>query len=368
MKSQFTFTGEGFKWKIQNHLTNTMEDVNAEQFSERKKDKLKKATAKLVKTSEYYITEMELTTTEKTALENDFTRQLNDIRALTNTRNSDLFDLLLQKVAENLNINRNDNKELKKVDLDNTQYKLDLNEVCDQFGITYRSAYNLCNDFLKILVDDLHFKFKAPKRKGDPFPTLGRFNAVSSSIIRKNTLIVNFTREFMFVLANTGNRLPMLNVGLDYNAKQLKYMNPLRRKLELYWWECVKESKKKFGVNTRIKLANILPIFSGADIKQRPLESFIQPLKNHISWLEDTEHFKCKFTGPKGAPLPADFRRYLDVNKDGALIRESDAGEGVSTVPRIKVNELLNNVYLTYTFLEQPNSTDGKKKGKKADK
>ena len=367
MKSQFTFTGEGFKWKIQNHLTNTMEDVNAEQFSERKKDKLKKATAKLVKTSEYYITEMELTTTEKTALENDFACQLNDIRALTNTRNSDLFDLLLQKVAENLNINRNDNKELAKIDLNKTQYKLDLNEICDQFGITYRSAYNLCNDFLKILVDDLHFKFKAPKRKGDPFPTLGRFNAVSSSVIRKNTLVVNFTREFMFVLANTGNRLPMLTAGLNYDAKSLKYMGPLRRKLELYWWESLKEFKKKFGVNTRIKLANILPIFSGIDMSKNPIR-FVNSLKDHLSHLEETGYFNCKFTGPKGAPLPADFRRYLDVNKDGALIRESDAGEGVSTVPRIKVNELLNNVYLTYTFIENPDDTDGKKKGKKADK
>jgi hypothetical protein len=365
MSNQFEFTSVGYKWKMQNHLTNTMEDATAEQFSERKKDRLGKATAKLTKKSECYTTEMELTTIEKTALEDDFARQLNDIKALTNTRNSDLFDLLLQLVAENLNINRNDNKELEKIDLSKTQYKLALNEVCDRFGITYRSAYNLCNDFMKVLVDDLHFKFRVQKRKKDDFTTLGRFNAVSSSVIRRNTLIVNFTPEFMFVLANTGNRLPMLTVGLDYNPKQLKYMGPLRRKLEFYWWECVKDSKKKFGVYVRLKLANLLPYFSGADMKQRPLESFVNPLKRHLSHLEGTGYLKCKFTGPKGAPLSSDFRSYLEVNKDGELIAECEAGEGVNAVPRIKVNDLLNNVYLTYTFLENPETKGTKKTRKK---
>ena len=349
--------GEGYKWKMQNHLTNTMEEASEADYTERKKDRLKHATAKLVKASEHYTTELELTTEEKTALESDFARQLNEIKSLTSTRAIDLFDLLLQKVAENPDINKDNAKELVKIDVNKTQYKLDLNEVCKLFNIEYRSAYNLCTNFMKILVNDLHFKFKAPKHKNDPYITLGRFNAVSSSVIRKNKLIVNFTREFMFVLANTGNRLPMLNAGLDYNPKQLKYMGQLRNKLQLYFFECQLNAKQY----ARLKLANILPLFSGADMKQNPLRNFINPLKRHLSHLEGTGLSKCKFTGAKGAPLSADFRHYLDVTKDGELITECEAGEGVNAVPRIKVNELLNNVYLSYTFLDRPETKITKK-------
>lgn len=353
--------GEGYKWKMQNHLTNTMEEASEADYTERKKDRLGHATAKLVKASEHYTTELELTTEEKTALESDFARQLSEIKSLTSTRAIDLFDLLLQKVAENLNVNKGQSKDLIHIDAKKTQYKLDLNEVCKLFNIEYRSAYNLCTNFMKILVNDLHFRFKAPKRKKDDFAVLGRFNAVSSSVIRKNQLIVNFTREFMFVLANTGNRLPMLNAGLDYNPKQLKYMGQLRNKLQLYFYECQLNAKQY----ARLKLANISPLFGGADMKQRPLESFINPLKRHLSHLEGTGFFKCKFTGAKGAPLSADFRRYLDVNKDGELITESEAGENVSAVPRIKVNELLNNVYLSYTFLDRPETKITKKTAQK---
>lgn len=349
--------GKEYKWKMQNHLTNTMEEASEADYTERKKDRLGHATAKLVKASEHYTTELELTTEEKTALESDFARQLNEIKSLTSTRAIDLFDLLLQKVAENPDINKDNAKELVKIDVNKTQYKLDLNEVCKLFNIEYRSAYKLCTNFMRILVNDLHFRFKAPKHKNDPYITLGRFNAVSSSVIRKNKLIVNFTREFMFVLANTGNRLPMLNAGLDYNPKQLKYMGQLRNKLQLYFFECQLNAKQY----ARLKLANILPLFSGGDIKQNPLRDFINPLKRHLSHLEGTGLFKCKFTGAKGAPLSADFRHYLDVTKDGELITECEAGEGVSAVPRIKVNELLNNVYLSYTFLDRPETKITKK-------
>lgn len=349
--------GDHYKWKIQNHLTNTMQEASAADFKERKKNRLKQSTAKLVKASEYFISELELTTEEKTALKDDFTRQLNDIKTLTGTRSIDLFDLLMQKVAENPNINKENAKTLAQIDIDKTQYKLDLNEVCKLFNIEYRSAYNLCANFMRILINNLHFKFKLPKRKNDPYVMLGRFNAVSSTNLAKNILTVNFTSEFIFVLASTGNRLPMLNVGLDYNPKQLKYMGQLRNKLQLYFFECQLNAKQY----ARLKLINILPLFSGADMKQRPLESFINPLKRHLSHLEGTGLFKCKFTGSKGAALSSDFRHYLDVNKEGELIKDIEAGEGVNSVPRIKVNELLNNVYLSYTFLERPETKITKK-------
>ena len=339
---------DSYRSKMQSHLTNTVESATPKSFTDRKKNRLGAATTKLINACDRYSTQIELTTEEKTALTNDFTRQLEAIKTVTSSRFVDVFDLLLEQIALDAGVNKH--IDLSTIKEGHTRFKLDVNEVCRRFKISYKGALNLLNEAGRILITEMHFVFRDLKRKNSKLGDIKRFNAVSSTAIQNNALTVNFTTEFITVLALTGNRRPTLIEGLDYNPKQLKYMGQLRNKLEDQFFE----NEMNAGQYQRLKLANILPVFGGANMAKNPLQTFINPLKRHLSHLESTALFKCKFTGAKGAPLPSNFRDYLEVNKDGELIKECEPGEGVNAVPRIKVNELLNNVYLSYTFLERP--------------
>lgn len=338
---------ENYRNKMQSHLTNTIENATPNGFIDRKKNRLGKATAKLLNAGNCYSTQIELTTEEKTALSTDFNRQLEAIKTVTSSRFVDVFDLLLEEIAKDIGVNKH-------LDLNTLQehtcFSLNVDEVCKRFGITYKGALNLLNDVSQRLISELHFVFRDLKNKKSKLGEIRRFNAVEETSLKKNMLTVRFTGTFIKVLAFTGNRRPTLIEGMDYNPKQLKYMGQLRNKLEDLFFE----NELNAGKYQRVKLANILPIFSSANMAKNPLQTFINPLKRHLSHLEETGLFKCKFTGAKGALLPSIYRDYLEVTKEGELIKDLEAGDGVKSVPRIKVNELLNNVYLSYTYLDRP--------------
>lgn len=351
MGLQYDENKEAYRKKVQTHFTSTLEGAIPADFKERKVNKLGVATAKLAKACDRYSSQIQLTTQEKTALVDDFENQLKAIKAVTSTRFVDVFDLLIMEFSDDPHFLKE--VTMKEAHDHNKFYEIKIDDVCHLFGITYAPAYHLLKETGEILRNNLKFNFTDKKRK---YGTSTFINGVSSATVQKGALIVHFTDEFLYLLS-MGERRPVLVPALKYDAKQLKYMGQLRNRLESQFWL----NHLNSGQYQRISLAHIAPLFYGANIKQRPRESFINPLKRHLSFLEDTGFFKFTFTGAKGAPLSADFRAYLDVNKDGGLIRESDAGEGVSTVPRIKVNELLNNVYISYTFLKRPNMKITKK-------
>ena len=346
---------EGYRKKVQTHFTSTLEESTPEDFKDRKVNKLSISSTKLTNICDRYSTEISLTTQEKKALTNEFENQLKAIKAVTNTRFIDVFDLLLMEFSDDPDFLNP--VTMKEAHDHNKYYKIKIDDVCHLFDIAYDTAYHLLKDTGEILRDCLKFNFYDKKRK---YGTSAFINGVSSTTIEKGALVVHFTDEFLYLLS-LGERRPVLISALKYNAKQYQYMGQLRNRLESQFWL----NHLNSGQYQRISLAHIAPLFYGANIKKRPRESFINPLKRHLSFLEDTKYFKFTFTGAKGAPLSSDFRHYLEVNKEGGLIKESEPGEGVTAIPRIKINDLLNNVYISYTFLNRPKMQITKKTAQK---
>lgn len=343
---EYKHDNDDYKIKIQSPVTATLETATRKDFKERKKNLEGVSTANLVNTNEKYSTEIQITTEEYNNLKDDFTRQLQAIKAVTNSRFIDVFDLIINKYATDPDFYKK-KMTLKEVHNNNKEYVLKVDEVCHLLGISYDTAYRLLSEVTEYLNNNLHFSFKAYKRKFAPVKHIQGFQSLTLS---NGKLEIYFSEPFLHLLSHFGERRPLLVHALNYDAKQLKYMGKLRNKLESDFFLSLLNS----GQYKRIRLINILPLFDGANIKKRPKESFIEPLKRHLSFLEESGFFQCSFTGAKGINLSSDYRAYLEVDRDGKLIKDIEAGAGIKTIPRIKVNELLNNVYLSYTFLERP--------------
>jgi hypothetical protein len=160
-----------------------------------------------------------------------------------------------------------------------------------------------------------------------------------------------------------GTRRPLLN-NFDYDAKTCIYMGKLRNKLETIFYA----NELNSGKYQRLKIKNLLPIFYKADITKNPKKTFIDPLKKHLAEMGKTGEFVFYFTGEKGKKLDKSYCNYLDLDENGHLISEHEAQE-IEEIDnyrnRVKINELLENVYLNYTFQERPKMQITKKTAQK---
>lgn len=335
-------------------------------------NRLGERTADLVKEDDTYKNEIKITTHENSkkieSLEQelksnkklqkeqkkDLTKQLKELQEsaietvvsqLTTTRFIDVFHLLLTKMAVIKTVVNTYDLTLDNITGTHTRFSVHINDVCKFFGISYVTAFELLEDTGEKL-KRITIKYDNKKQKNSLIK--GWFVILQSYELRNNVFTFEFSNKFALLMLKTGNIRPTLADTYNYNANELRFMGRLRYKLENDFFT----SKLNAGQIKRIRLSNLVGLFNG-DLSKNPKRIF-DSLRNHLSFLQNTGCFKCKFTAERGEPLPAEYIQYLELNKDGTLKDNETIEEIELTSKRVKVKDVLENVMLSYTFLERP--------------
>lgn len=284
----------------------------------------------------------------------DLTKQLEKLQEcaietvvsqLTSTRFIDIFTLLLTKMAIAKTVVNSQTLTLDTINGTHTRFSLGINEVCQMLGIEYRAAFNLLEQTGESL-KRITIKYDNKREKNALIK--GWFVILQSFDVHKNIFTFEFSNKFALLMFKTGNIRPTLADTYNYDARELKHLGRLRYKLENDFFT----SKLNAGQIKRVRLINLVGLFNG-DISKNP-KRILDLLRVHLSFLQNTDCFKCAFTLSKGEPLPAEYIDYLELASDGTLKENEELDEIKIFSNRIKVKELLNNVMLSYTFLERP--------------
>lgn len=319
-----------------------------------------------------YKTKVELTTTnnlsEITSLENQLKRnkllpaqkralkkQIDELKnqtldycinKLAHTRIIDVFTLLQVEISNNLN---EKNMTLEEAKQKEWCFSLSIAYVQKMLNVEYWSALQYLEglaDLLKIIT------LTALENRRTSHPDFVDINVTIQREKKKGVFYFYFHPAFI-ALMSWGTRRPLL-VNFDYDAKTCIYMAKLRYKLESIFYT----NELNSGDYQRIKIENLLPIFYKADIAKNPKKTFVEPLKKHLAEMGKTGEFVFYFTGEKGKKLDDRYCNYLDLDKAGHLKSEQEGLEieeiDLNNRSRVKINELLENVYLNYTFLDRP--------------
>lgn len=278
------------------------------------------------------------------------------INKLAHTRIIDVFNLLQVEIANNL---YEKNMTLEEAKQKEWIFSLSIEHVQKMLNVEYWAA----NQYLEGLADLLKIiTLTATENVRNGHPDFIDINVTIQREKKKGVFYFYFHPAFI-ALMSWGTRRPLLN-NFDYDAKNCIYMGKLRNKLETIFYT----NELNSGNYQRLKIKNLLPIFYKADISKNPKKTFIEPLKKHLAEMGKTGEFVFYFTGERGKKLEDNYRNYLDLDADGHLKSEQESLE-IEEIDnyrsRVKINELLENVYLNYTFQERPKMQITKKTAQK---
>ncbi len=357
---------------LQNNTTSIISEMTPKQFEKTAPDRMRQVKATMHDSNRVYEHDIQLTATDFTfEIENletklqskhltsgqrkSIIKERNDLQAQgldvliqksTNTRFVDVLNVLQTKLADVTKLPPG--LKFDEITANNMRYEIPIDEICNSFKVSFSTAEKILDNtgdtLQKMLVRYSNKKVKDQLIKG-------WFRILAGMERRKNVYHFIFTPQFIYLMSLGGknsSRRPALLV-FDYDAKEYKFMGQLRNFLESRFYY----NELNNGEIQRIKLRNVLPIFYNANIEKNPKKDFFEPLKQHLAKLQECGLFACAFTGPKGAPLQKEHYDYLGVDINGQLITDEEPGEQPKT-PRVKVNDLLDNVYLSYTYFERP--------------
>jgi len=266
------------------------------------------------------------------------------IQKLAHTRIIDVFNLLQIEMEKNIKERRMTPEEAK---TKTWCFELSIEYVKKMLNVSFANA----NLYLEGLADLLKVITITSYTTKGKYPDFIDTNITIQRKKQKGVFYFYFHPSFI-ALMSWGSSRPIL-LNFDYDARNLIYMGKLRNYLEGVFYN----SELNSGQIKRIKIENLLKIFYKANIVKNPKKSFIEPLKKHLAELGKTGEFIFYFSGEKGKQLSESYRIYLDLDKEGRLLSETEGAEIEeigNTRARVKINELLQNVYLNFTFVDRP--------------
>ena len=267
------------------------------------------------------------------------------INKLAHTRIIDVFNLLQVEIANNV-VERD--MTLEEAEKKKWCFSLSISYVQQMLNVEYWSALQYLEglaDLLKVITLTTTEKGKSKN------PDFVDINVTIQREKKKGVFYFHFHPAFI-ALMSWGRKMPLL-ANFDYDAKTCIYMGKLRYKLVSIFHT----NELNSGEYQRLKIDSLLPVFYKADLTKNPKKTFIDPLKKHLAEMGKEGEFVFYFSGEKGKQLEANYRNYLDLDEDGHLKSEREGielEEVDNFRSRVKIDELLENVYLNYTFINRP--------------